>query len=103
MPYMNGDRKVSVTAQDFSNFLGGGLVSHQTLSAGLVNSLTRLACGVVVCEYNYSSADVLPSEGSDAGASDLDCPVSSDVSCSMFAVCWRGKSKTLNVMCNKIG
>lgn len=84
-------RRVSVNAQDMSNILGGGLVSFITLSASTLQQLHAQNSGMVICTYTYSPADVVdavPREPSDALV--------------FRVVCWKGFSKTMNVMCSKI-
>lgn len=89
-------RKIQVTAQDFSNILGGGLVSFSTLSASTIAQLCALPTGMVITYYDYDSNDCLPAdEGSEF--------IPRLGNFRFYAVCWKGISKTMNVMCSKIG
>lgn len=94
-PYIN-KRKIRVTIQDFCNLLGGGLVSFSTLSDNTVNSLNALDPGILICLYEFSFSDVVETEGNtDIVATEN--PVPHQLHC----VCWRGKGRTMNVMCGK--
>ena len=90
-------RKISVTIQDFCNLLGGGLVSFSTLSESTVNSLTALDAGILICVYEFSFSDVLDTEGTPSTTSNTDNSLPHQLHC----VCWRGKGRTMNVMCGK--
>jgi hypothetical protein len=113
-------RKVFVNVQDFCNILGGGLVSYSTLSASTLHHLAAEAqTGSIVVVYNYSPSDVLTSastsllEGEGEKAADPQLENSLAVSAvdeggahvahSFHAICWKGHSRSLNVMCGKIG
>lgn len=84
-------RRVDVTAQDFCNLLGGGMVSFSTLSPAVVVALSPLSIGSLLCSYTYSPSDRV--EGTSA------CP--SDAQHTFHMVCWRGATRAINVMCNK--
>lgn len=95
-------RKVKVTIQDFCNMLGGGLVSFSTLSEDTVNSLNALnEPGVLVCVYEFSFNDVI--DTATDGNSDITMNNSTNDSSpyTLHCVCWRGKGRTMNVMCGK--
>lgn len=113
-------RKVFVTAQDFSNLLGGGLVSFNTLSPATVQTCSNMPSGALICVYKYSPEDVVSSEGADASSLEsLDAARQKessslnhrDASTSaspvgdhcIYAICWRGNTRTLNVMCKSTG
>lgn len=88
-------RKVQVSIQDFCNMLGGGLVSFSTLSPEFVNSLYALPTGIVICKYAFRPEDVIVPEGST-----LELPTTSH---NFYAICWKGNTRAINVMCGKIG
>ena len=93
-PYIT-KRKVNVTIQDFCNILGGGLVSFSTLSGDFINALNKVNTGVVICTYDFKAEDVLATEGS--------VEVAAAATHKFYAVCWKGNSRAINVMCGKIG
>jgi hypothetical protein len=92
-------RKVTVNIQDFCNLLGGGLVSFSTLSAPTVQQLSGLSSGVFVCHYAYSPEDQAPVMGNTA---ELPLQVFGPGPFHFYAVCWRGASRSINVMCGKL-
>ncbi len=95
LPFLNRNihaRKVSVTIQDFSNLLEGGLVSYSTLSPQTLQSLTALTAGIVICTYHYKPSDVVSVTEVAVKEGDYDFSM----------VCWKGSSACLNVMCSKI-
>lgn len=83
-------RAIDVNVQDFCNFLGGGLVSFNTLSPKTVLALCAFTTGSIICTYKYTPSDVL--------ANCAAIPLNH----SFHIVCYRGVSRTLNVMCSKI-
>ena len=92
-------RKISVTIQDFCNLLGGGLVSFSTLTDNTVNSLNALDPGILICVYEFSFSDVVETEGiTDIVASSS---TENTIPHQLHCVCWRGKGRTMNVMCGK--
>ena len=117
-------RKVSVNVQDFCNILSGGLVSYSTLSASTLHQLAvENRTGSIVVVYTYSPSDVLTAtstsgiegdvekasdpllESSTTAKMDMDAAGASavQVAHSFHAICWKGHSRSLNVMCGKIG
>ena len=88
------DRIVPVSIQEFCNLLGGGLVSFQTLSAATVAALTKLAPGSLICEYRFNAVDCIDNC---SGKSD-----SLDNEYVFRVACFRGPSRTINVMCAKV-
>jgi hypothetical protein len=90
-------RKIVCTAQDFCNFFEGGLVSFTTLSKPCLDSLAALASGSVLCTYEFSPDDMVPT-----GDASVDGRPVGDRKHSFSLVCWRGIKNTLNVMCAKI-
>jgi hypothetical protein len=107
-------RRVQVSVQDFSNLLGGGLVSYSTLSPQTIAQLCTLAQGVVICTYTYSPADYLPATevaGAD-GAAEKEGEEEKEVSLGeqgpregrfeFHTVVWKGTSRTVNVMCGRV-
>lgn len=110
-----GARKVKVSIQDFCNILGGGLVSYSTLSAQTIQQLCTMSNGVVICSYHYDPADYIDPEGTQQTYAEDDKPKeeiklgSTNVSkgpregnYQFHAICWKGTSKTINVMCSRI-
>ncbi len=120
-------RKVEVNIQDFCNILGGGLVSYATLSAGTIAKLSKVTSGVIICSYLYSPEDYIAPEVNTTSATDtaksednVDASGMSKESQELVnslnrqdrkvanpqyefhAVCWKGTSRTLNVMCGKV-
>jgi hypothetical protein len=96
------NRKVKVTIQDFCNILGGGLVSFSTLSQSTINAVSLIQQGVLICIYDYDPKDVVVSAESESAAkaeadTGLETPKHS-----FYGICWKGGSRTLNVMCGKI-
>lgn len=86
-------RKVFMTAQDFSNILEGGLVSFQTLSMDTIAALRLLTVGTFIAVYRYSKEDVCSStDGIPYG----------ELQHSLHALCNRGPTSAINVMCSKI-
>lgn len=91
-------RKVKVTVQDMCNLLGGGLVSHSTLSKETLQQLSTISNnGSVICYYDYDPRDVLETESDENN----NLSISHDQH-RFYAVCWKGGSNTLNVMCSKV-
>lgn len=86
-----GPRVIEVSAQDFCNLLGGGLVSFQTLSARSVLALTQISTGSLICEYNFNPADCVGGAQTEISGTYV-----------FRVVCFRGTSRTVNVMCNKV-
>ncbi len=106
--------------QDFCNILGGGLVSYSTLTQSTINAVTLVQpAGIVICIYDFDPADVigknqeawlavtsliislfLYSVAADAAKTEdtgLEAP-----SHTFYAICWKGGSRTLNVMAGKV-
>ena len=107
-------RKIFVNAQDFSNLLGGGLVSFNTLSASTVQRCSAMTPGAIIIVYHFSPRDVLDADVASSGAtssSEIGNGVESEMLSSVednsslehciYCVCWRGQTRTLNVMCGK--
>lgn len=121
VPHVN-NRKINVNVQDFCNILGGGLVSFTTMSAPTIQQLCTLPAGVVICTYTYDPADyIAPTSTSQAIAeSEAEAPAANGEekieenielgkvsgprqgSYHFHVVCWRGTSRTINVMCGKV-
>ena len=94
MPHFT-KRKMVVSVQDMCNLLEGGLVSYTTLSNGLIEQLATVSTGAAVCMYTYNPADVVSPPSTNSSVFPT-TPVS------YYIVVWKGKSRTLNVMANKI-
>lgn len=101
-------RIVQVSCQDFCNFLEGGLVSFTTLSENVVAVLSTMEVGVVVCVYNFSMSDVLPAPSDDSvdpiedeAEKNASQTISSTPMTPMYAICYRSKTRALNIMCGK--
>ena len=99
-----------MTVQDFCNLLGGGLVSFSTLSAATLAAVTSMPSGALICVYKFDPADVLApapaaadasSSSSSAGAAAAPLAASAANGYFMHAICWRGQTRTMNVMCGK--
>lgn len=88
----NSPRVITVSAQEFCNLLAGGLVSFTTLSAHTVDALAKLNPGSLICEYRYDTADCI------GETADKTC----DKNYIFRVVCFRGVSRTINVMCSKL-
>lgn len=111
---MISQRTTRLCVQDFSNLLGGGLVSFHTLSPAAIQALLGFTSGVVICWYDYDPRDQVPTAAAAASgevASDpVVCAAAADIdassSCSphhrFHIICWRGYSRALNVMCGKV-
>lgn len=95
-PYIT-KRKISVTIQDFCNMLGGGLVSYTTLSAECISRLSAMPTGVVIATYEFNPEDVTSEAAQKKNAHVV-------AGAHKFqAICWKGGSRAINVMCGKIG
>jgi hypothetical protein len=91
-------RKLHVEVQDFCNILGGGLVSYSTLSSKALNGLSALTePGVVIAVYSFSPNDLVIVPDREEAA------IETQPQHEFYAVCWKGNSRSLNVMCGKIG
>ena len=123
---MISQRTTRLCVQDFSNLLGGGLVSFQTLSPAAIQALLSFTSGVVICWYDYDPRDRVLAAASGAQASDSasgastsdsasGASISDSVVCAaapedesscpshrFHIICWRGYSRALNVMCGKV-
>lgn len=105
---MISQRTTRLCVQDFSNLLGGGLVSFHTLSPAAIQALLSFTSGVVICWYDYDPRDQVLATASGAPTSDsVVCAVapvdaSSCPSHRFHIICWRGYSRALNVMCGKV-
>lgn len=75
--------------------LGGGLVSFTTLSGDFLNALNKLSTGIVICTYDFKAEDMIAGEGS--------AEVPASAAHKFYAVCWKGNSRAINVMCGKVG
>ena len=83
-------------------------MSFSTMSNSTVQYLSSVTAGGVICQYQYSPKDVISSSGDSS-----DLPVETERSSekasegftghTIHAICWRGHSRTLNVMCGKTG
>ena len=76
-------------------------MSFSTMSNSTVQYLSGINPGGIVCQYQYSPEDgvAVPhgdAEGKEESASSL-------TGHTVHAICWRGHSRTLNVMCGKTG
>jgi hypothetical protein len=100
---------VFMHVQDFSNLLGGGLVSFSTLSENTVQTCSAMGPGALICVYRYDPADVVTDSATAATDSSADEAVVPAATSAMskehfiYAICWRGATRTLNVMCGKTG
>jgi hypothetical protein len=104
-------RIVQVTCQDFCNFLEGGLVSFSTMSDAVVKELSELSVGVVVCVYQFRLEDVIKpadgeGEGEEEGRAETGSGGEGNEAAAanvrpMYAVCFRSRSRALNIMCGK--
>ena len=123
LPYIQ-TRKVFVTVQDFSNLLEGGLVSFSTLSSTTVQALSSISSGGVIAVYKFNSSDIIrassgtgDSSSSSVVENTAEKPVDDSsvhtepaTACQgqqypehyLNAICWRGNTRTLNVMCGKV-
>jgi hypothetical protein len=93
-------RKLFVTCQDFCNLLGGGLVSCHTLSDGMLAGLTTMTSGTFIAIYEYRSTDRISEfeVGAEEGTSLI-----LEEGHRFYAICWRGKTRSVNVMLNGTG
>lgn len=80
-PYMT-HRQVHITLQDLCNMLAGGLVSYSTLDSNTITQLIAQSIGCVICSHRHVDATT--------GTEHV-----------FRMVCWRGTSRTVNVMCHK--
>jgi hypothetical protein len=93
-------------------------VSFNTLSAHTVQACSSLGPGAVICVYKFDPADVCVSlDGQATTSSSIESTntekhASKNVCVSgstdngehcVHAICWRGTTRTLNVMCGKTG
>ena len=100
-------------------------MSYSTLDACTVEALNRLPNGVVVCSYTYNPADAVEDQQAQANtqtqasitqtkASPSTLTSSSFSSAGtgagsgpgqhvFYAIGWKGYSRTMNVMCGKVG
>ena len=124
LPYIQ-TRKVFVTVQDFSNLLEGGLVSFSTLSSTTVQALSSISSGGVIAVYKFNSSDIIRTSsgtGDNSSSSSVEKTAEKPVDDSsvptepvavgqegqqypehyLNAICWRGNTRTLNVMCGKV-
>jgi hypothetical protein len=67
---MISQRTTRLCVQDFSNLLGGGLVSFHTLSPAAIQALLSFTSGVVICWYDYDPRDQVLATASGAPTSD---------------------------------
>lgn len=70
-------------------------MSFTTLSGDFLNALTKLSTGIVICTYDFKAEDMIATEES------VEVPVGA--SHKFYAVCWKGNSRAINVMCGKVG
>ena len=96
VPYIT-KRKLQVSVQDMCNLLEGGLVSYVTLSDHLIEQLSTLSTGAAVCMYTYQPTDIINSQSTSSISTTSSLPP-----VSYYVVVWKGKSRTINVMANKI-
>ena len=125
LPYIQS-RKVFVTVQDFSNLLEGGLVSFSTLSSTTVQALSSISSGGVIAVYKFNSSDIIRASTGNGNDSSSSSSVENTSEKSvddssiptepvafgqegqqypehyLNAICWRGNTRTLNVMCGKV-
>jgi len=82
-------------------------VSFSTMSNNTVQYLSSISAGGVVCQYQYSPKDVIANPGDTTVETDnkegLTDEASGFTGHTIHAICWRGHSRTLNVMCGKTG
>lgn len=91
-------RKVFVSNQDFCNLLEAGMVSFSTLSSQAVQQISSQPSGVLLCVYEFHPSHRIDYDNSH----DLQIqkPNSTHI---FYAICWKGSSRSINVMCNKVG
>ena len=92
------------------------MVSFSTLSAATLAAVTSMPSGALICVYKFDPADVLApapaaadadasssssSSSSSAGAAAAPLAASAANGYFMHAICWRGQTRTMNVMCGK--
>jgi hypothetical protein len=98
-------RKVALKIQDFCNLLEGGLVSFSTLHHDTVAALTSIVPGALICTYTFSHEDVISADSShDDSMFDESSMCGASASrggLNFLAACWRGNSRSINVMCSK--
>jgi len=102
---MISQRTTRLCVQDFSNLLGGGLVSFQTLSPAAIQALLSFTSGVVICWYDYDPRDRAASGASTSDSVVCAAAPEDESSCPshrFHIICWRGYSRALNVMCGKV-
>lgn len=77
-------------------------MSFTTLSEGAVRDLTAMEVGVVVCVYRYKPEDALQvlQAAAEQGPPPPPLPDGEAVA-PFYAVCYRSKSRSLNIMCGK--
>jgi hypothetical protein len=105
LPYLGpfiGSRRIAVTVQDICNMLEGGLVSFSTLSSATLAAVQRQSGGSIVCSYFFNPDDVIGNssiyESSNTSSSGIQTNFSNYV---FHVICWKGPTKTLNVMGTK--
>ena len=91
--------------------LGGGLVSFSTLSPGCITALNKLNTGVVIATYAFRPEDIVVEDASAGDASGTESATATAVvtvapkvtsAHTFYAICWKGNSRAINVMCGKI-
>jgi hypothetical protein len=80
--------------------LGGGLVSYSTLSAETLVRLNAIPTGVVIAVYEYRPEDIVQADGD---AADAPKRAAAPGVHKFYAICWKGSSRAINVMCGKVG
>ena len=70
----------------------------KSITKDTIQRLISLSAGIVICFYEFDSADVLAGENSKMDESSSSAPQAY----SFYAVCWRGEARALNVMCSKV-
>ena len=99
VPHMT-KRVLTVTAQDISNLLEGGLVSYSTMSDAAAKALVDMGKGPVVLVYNYAGDDVVAQEGEDA--STIAAAEANGAVAPICIICNIGSTRAMNVLCAKV-
>jgi 16S rRNA C967 or C1407 C5-methylase (RsmB/RsmF family) len=93
-------RKLMVTIQDFCNILGGGLCSFSTLHPDTVRAVNCISTGALICMYKFSYDDMITAEGVES-TNNINGSKANTEDLIFHCVCWRGHTRTINVMCGK--
>ena len=71
------------------------------MSEGCLSALAGVSNGAVICRYNFSAEDILPSTSDSVNNSDGNAGARTNVPTYNLVV-WKGKARAVNVMSNKI-